>query len=117
MKTLSKDERGFIEEVASYVTGDERVKTAVPKVQSLLSKVTASAKREQNALVTSAVPMLSTEKKRIEDVLGRFLGHTVQCHYTIDESLVGGLKVQVADWIVDSSLTTQLRDIAQSLFL
>jgi F-type H+-transporting ATPase subunit delta len=117
MKTLSKDERGFIEEVASFVRNDTRAKRAVPRVRTLLTKVTAAAKREQNARVTSAVLLLEPEKKRIEGVLARLLGHTVDCHYSVDASLVGGIKIQVADWIVDSSLTTQLTDIAQSIFV
>jgi F-type H+-transporting ATPase subunit delta len=114
MKALSKDERGFIDEVASFVRSDARAKTAVPKVQSLITKVTAAAKKEQSAQIKSAVHLLVPEKKRIEAILVRLLGHVVECHYSVDESLIGGIKIQVADWIVDSSLTTQLVDIARS---
>lgn len=115
MKTLSKDARGFIEGVASYIRSDARARTVVPKVQSLLAKVTASAKREQSAHVKSAVALLPPEKKRIEALLARLLGHSVECQYSIDESLVGGIKIQIADWIVDSSLATQLADITRSI--
>ena len=115
MKTLSKNARGFIEEVATYVSRDAHARTAVPRVQSLLTKVTAEAKKERMAEVKSAVVLLGPEKKRIEAVLARLLGHSVECQYSIDESLLGGLKIQVADWIVDSSLRTQVASIAQSV--
>lgn len=115
MKILSKDARGFIEGVAAYIRSDARVKTVVPRVQSLLTKVTAAAKKEQSAQVKSAVGLLPAEKKRIEILLERFLGHAVVCHYHIDPSVVGGIQIQVADWIVDSSLTTQLTRIARSV--
>ena len=115
MKMLSKDARGFIEGVARFVRSDARAKTMIPRVQSLLTKVTAAAKKEQSAQVKSAVTLLPAEKKRIETLLERFLGHAVECHYHIDPSVVGGIKIQVADWIVDSSLTTQLTDIARSI--
>ena len=115
MKTLSKDARGFIEGVASYIRSDARAKTMVPRVASLITKVTTAAKREQSAQVKSAVELFPEEKKRIEAILVRLLGHTVECHYSIDTSLVGGIKIQVADWIVDSSLTTQVTTIAHSL--
>jgi len=115
MKMLSKDARGFIEEVASFVRSDARAKTIVPKMQSLLTKVTAAAKREQSAQVKSAVALLGPEKKRIEVILTTLLGHPVNCHYSVDESLVGGIKIQVADWVVDSSLTTQAATIARSV--
>ncbi len=115
MKALSKDARGFIEGVASYIRSDQRAKSVVPRVQSLITKVTASAKKEENAEVKSAVPLLSPEKKRVETLLAKLLGHTVTCHYRIDASLIGGIKIQVADWIVDSSLATQVATIAHSI--
>jgi F0F1-type ATP synthase delta subunit len=115
MKTLSKDARGFIEEVATYVRSDVRAKTVAPRVTTLLTKVTAAAKREQNAQVKSAVVLLDPEKKRIEAVLIGLLGHAVECHYSIDESLIGGVHIQVADWIVDSSLATQVAAIARAV--
>ena len=115
MKALSKDERGFIEGVASYIRSDARAKSVVPKVQSLITKVTASAKKEENAEVKSAVPLLAPEKKRVEALLTKLLGHTVTCHYRVDGSLIGGIQIQVADWTVDSSLATQVSTIAQSI--
>lgn len=115
MKTLSKDARGFIEEVASFVRSDARATSVAPRVSTLLTKVTASAKREQNAQVKSAIALLEPEKKRIESVLTKLLGHAVECHYSIDESLIGGIQIQVADWIVDSSLATQVATIAHSV--
>jgi ATP synthase F1 delta subunit len=113
MKVLSKDERGFIEGIASYVRSDTRARTAVPKVQSLLTKVTAAAKREQTAQIKSAVGLTAPEKKRVETLLSKLLEHNVECHYSVDASVLGGLKIQVADWVVDSSLSSQLKGIAR----
>ena len=48
-------------------------------------------------------------------LLAGLLGHTVTCHYSINTALIGGIKIQVADWIVDSSLSSQLTNIAHSL--
>lgn len=115
MKTLSKDARGFIEEVATYVRADARAKAVAPRVGTLLTKVTAAAKREQNAAVKSALPLIAPEKKRIELILAKLLGHTVSCHYRTDASLIGGIKIQIADWIVDSSLATQVATIARDI--
>lgn len=115
MKTFSKDARGFIEGVASYIRSDARAKSVVPKMQSLITKVTVAARKEEHAEVKSAVMLLLPEKKRVEALLAKLLGHSVTCHYSIDGSLVGGIKIQVADWIVDSSLATQVATIARSI--
>ena len=115
MKALSKDARGFIDSVASYVRSNAKTRSVAPKFQSLISKVTTAAKQEENAQVQSVVPLLPSEKKHVESILITLLGHPVTCHFSLNASLGGGIKIQVADWIVDSSLTTQLTSIAHSL--
>lgn len=115
MGTLSRDARGFIEGVTRYIRSDSRAKGVLPKVRSLLTRVTSQAKKEQVAHVTSAVALGAPEKKRTESALSGLLGHPVQCVYRIDASLLGGMKIQVADWIVDTSLLTQLGNIARSI--
>lgn len=115
MKSLTQDERGFIEGIASYIKSDARARGAVPKVKSLLAKVTASAKKEQSAQIISTVLLTDAEKKRIESILNKLLGHTVECHYSIDKSLIAGIKIQVADWIVDSSIITQVATMTRSI--
>jgi F0F1-type ATP synthase delta subunit len=115
MKTLSKDARGFIDEITTYVRSDARAQTVAPRVTTLLTQVTAAARREQTAQVKSAVTLLGPEKKRIEAVLVRLLGHAVECRYSVDKSLIGGIHIQVADWIVDSSLATQVATIAHAV--
>ena len=38
-----------------------------------------------------------------------------QMHYTVDESLIGGMVIRIGDRVVDSSIKTKLEDIARSL--
>lgn len=116
MKTLNKDARGFIDGVAHYVALSKDGKTISPKVQAFFTNVTKQAKKEHVAAVASAVTLSSQEKSVIQKALTTFLGHTVECRWGVDTDMIGGIKIQVADWVMDSSLQTQLEDIARSIY-
>lgn len=115
MKTLTKDARGFIEGVTAYIRQDRAGARVLPRVESLFTKVTATAKRERSARVLTAVPLTGAERDTVTKSLEKILGHAVECDFKVSEELLGGIKVQVADWVVDSSLATQLASIAESL--
>lgn len=115
MKPLSRDARGFVDSVESYIRSNAKGKQVLPKVASLLTKVTNSAKRERTAHVVSAVALTQSEKSAVVKMVSDVLGHEVECSFTVDHALLGGLKIQVADWVIDTSLSTQLASIAQNL--
>lgn len=115
MKALSKDARGFVESVTSYIKSDAHAKQVLPKVQSLLTKVTSAAKRERIARVTSVVALSQTEKSQVDQMIDALLGHNVECSFSVNPSLLGGLRIQVADWVIDTSLESQLTMLTRSL--
>lgn len=115
MKTLTHDARGFIDGVTKYIQAKGTGAAVLPKVQNFFSKVTYQAKKEHAATVTTVEPMTQSEKSSLEKTLAGLLGHDIECHYATSAELLGGMKVQVADWVVDSSLKTQLTTLSQSL--
>ena len=115
MKTLSKDERGLIDGVASYIRSDSRGKQILPKVSALFTKVTSAAKRERVATVASVVALSEAEKKSVGRMLSSIIGHDVECRFVINGELLGGMKITVADWVVDTSLARDLTQLAHSL--
>ena len=114
-QTLTKDAKGFIEGVVSYLSTDASAPSVMPRVTTLLHKVSAQAKKERLAKVYSVVSLTTDEKKLIIHVLTKLLGHTVEIEPVIDTHLVGGLRIQVADWILDTSLDHQLEEMMMSL--
>jgi len=115
MKTISKDARGFIDGVAKYMRGDSRGRQLLPKVTTLFGRVTSAAKKERVASVATVVPLSSDEKTAVQAMLERKLGHDVECQYRESRELLGGMKIQVADWVVDTSLSGQLADLTSGL--
>jgi len=112
---LTKDAKGLVEGVVTYLRGDARAKTVAPKVERFLGKVTAQARKEKEARVETSVALTDGETKSIEAMLVKLIGHPVSVTSIISPELIGGLRIQVADWIVDTTFQTQLAEIAASL--
>ncbi|MFM8179519.1 MAG: ATP synthase F1 subunit delta [Candidatus Kapaibacterium sp.] len=65
--------------------------------------------------VTSAVALDSGSMAAIEDGISKKYAKTPIAEYHVDASLKGGLRVQIGDVLLDSSLRTQLERLRDSL--
>ena len=115
MSTLARDARGFVDGVVGYLKHDGSVPGSLPKVRDLLHKVTARTQKEKVAAVASSVALVAAEKQRLAAALARIIGHSVELECTVAPHLLGGMKVAVGDWVVDTSLSGQLEAMAQGL--
>ncbi len=67
------------------------------------------------ATITSAFPMSDADKAGLVDVLAKKYGKRVEAVVTVDESLIGGARVQVGDDVVHASVRDTLNKMAQAL--
>lgn len=66
--------------------------------------------------ITSAAPLGEQERKRLEDIVARHIGHgTMEYEYAVDPSLIGGFTVSVDSQLLDASVATKLRQLRQHL--
>lgn len=68
------------------------------------------------AEITSAIPLSSEQKKKLEDKLlatTRYIQFDI--HYKVDAELIGGLVVRIGDRVVDSSIRTKIRNLTKDL--
>jgi F-type H+-transporting ATPase subunit delta len=112
---LGKDARGFVDGVVSYLKNEGKSKTTMPKVEAFLGRVTAQSKRQKTAKVVSSVALTAPEQKELVRVLSTVLGHEVALENSVNPGLVAGLWIQVGDWIVDTTLKSQLEQMATVL--
>lgn len=112
MKSVSKDARGFVEGVINHLKHGSKHGSMTPKVQSLLLKMSASAKHEHQATVESAVKLTPAETHSIARTLSRIAGHEVSLTRVIHPALIGGIRVTMADWVMDSSIRNELKEMA-----
>jgi F-type H+-transporting ATPase subunit delta len=67
------------------------------------------------ARVTSAVELSSEERELIGSKLSRRLGKQVTLSAAVDRTILGGLKVQYGDHLIDASLATRLNQLRRRL--
>ena len=89
--------------------------TSVHKAQTLLQAVTETAKRQNLARIESPVMLTEPEKQMLSRVLARVVGHDVKLECEVNAALIAGVRIQMADWIVDTSFENQLMEMSQLL--
>ncbi len=75
-----------------------------------VSELAAERRKRLLAVVHSAVPLSSAQQERLEGMLQRAYGRTVQVNITVDPTVVGGLRIQVGDEVVDGTMLSKLSE-------
>ncbi|WP_128380221.1 F0F1 ATP synthase subunit delta [Streptomyces cavernae] len=80
-----------------------------------LSKLAAERRNRLVAVVTSAVPLSDTQKRRLGAVLAKVYGHQMHLNLDVDPEVVGGIRVQVGDEVINGSIADRLEDASRRL--
>jgi F-type H+-transporting ATPase subunit delta len=67
------------------------------------------------AVVTTAVPLSDTQRRRLAAALGKLYGHTMHLNIDVDPEVVGGMRVQVGDEVINGSLADRIEDAGRRL--
>jgi F-type H+-transporting ATPase subunit delta len=70
--------------------------------------IAADVQQELLATVHTARPLSVTETARLTDALGKAYGATVHLLVVDDPDLIGGLRVEIGDDVIDGSVSTKL---------
>ncbi|KQQ27713.1 F0F1 ATP synthase subunit delta [Frondihabitans sp. Leaf304] len=79
------------------------------------SAIVADQSDELVAVVTSAAPIAQEQVTRLEAGLARQFGRNLRVNLVIDPSILGGLRVQVGDEVIDGTVSTRLSDLRLQL--
>lgn len=86
--------------------------SALGAVMADFDKLVAHHNGEVKAEVTSAHALTKTQVTALAKNLKAAVGNDVSIEATVDETLLGGLKVKVGSQMIDSSLKTKLDNLA-----
>lgn len=92
---------------ALVVAGNRRLYALRGMIDAYLA-ILAKRRGEVTASVTVARPLDAAQTARLEETLRRSVGGKVKIETRIDESLIGGLIVQIGSRLVDASLRSKL---------
>ena len=76
-------------------------------------KLCASNRGEVKALMVSSKELTENELENLSSELSKSMGSTIKFEYSVDKSLIGGLKLQLGSIMIDTSLKNKLRKYKQ----
>lgn len=115
MKTVKTEAHEFVSGVVGYLQNEKLGEKTLPKIQTLLTRISTVDRQAKEALVETSVVLNLEEKQNLEILLSKLIGHTVHFIYKINRDLLGGLRVVMGDWVIDTSFKKQLELMAQGL--
>ena len=74
-------------------------------------KLLDASEKMSDAVIRSAVPLTEDQKLRLKEKLERLCKNQVTMIYEIDESLMGGIVVEIDGKIMDGSLRRRLNEV------
>ncbi|MER7840549.1 F0F1 ATP synthase subunit delta [Streptomyces sp. NPDC096040] len=80
-----------------------------------LSKLAAERRNRVVAVVTSAVPLSEPQKQRLGAALAKLYGRKMHLNLDVDPAVVGGIRVQVGDEVINGSIADRLEDAARRM--
>ena len=80
-----------------------------------LSKLAAERRDRVVAVVTSAVPLSDTQKRRLGAALAKLYGRQMHLNLDVDPEVLGGIRVQVGDEVINGSLADRIEDAARRM--
>ena len=87
----------------------------IRQVLSRAMELVADQRGRTVATVVSAVPLSAAQSGRLAAALSKRYGTDVSINTVIDPSVVGGVRVQIADDVIDASVSSRLAELRQRL--
>ena len=80
-----------------------------------LSKLAAERRDRLVATVTSAVPLNDRQKQRLCAALAKLYGRQMHLNIDVDPEVLGGIRVQVGDEVINGSIADRLEDAGRRM--
>ena len=87
----------------------------IAAIEEEFQRLADDAAGRVRATVTTAVELTPKDRDRVEDELSKRLGKEIRMQVVVDPRILGGLKLQYGDRLVDASVSTRLQQLRRRL--
>lgn len=95
-------------------TASLRSRSITSALNAILERA-AERRRRLSAVVVAAAPLTEAQVGRLGGILERVYGRPVQVNVSVDERVVGGLRIQVGSEVVDATVLSRLDEARRRL--
>lgn len=124
--TIATEERMALISAAPHVFDPETTNLAklliessrvrdIGEIEQEFQRLADEAAGRVRATVTTAVELTAKDRDRVEDELSKRLGKEIRMELVVDPRILGGLKLQYGDRLVDASVSTRLQQLRRRL--
>ena len=107
---LSKNLKNFM-----FLLIEKRRIFFVEKIIDSFLKICALKRGEVKASLVSSKELSETELENISKELSSSLSSTIKFNYKVDKELIGGLKLQLGSFMIDTSIKSKLNKYKQKM--
>lgn len=100
--------------LAKLLVESDRV-LEIANIAAEYGRLADAAAGRVRATVTTAVELDARERDRVAEELSRRLGQEVRLDVVVDPRILGGIKLQYGDRLVDASVATKLQQLRRRL--
>lgn len=111
---LGKDADKSLHNFVNLLSSNDRL-AVLPEISQQFEILKAEVESALDGVLYTAQAIDGKQEKAIEDALSKRLNKTVKLETQIDESLIGGVKVKVGDFVIDGSIRARLEKMAGAL--
>ena len=87
----------------------------ISKIMNSFLRLCMKKRGELKASLISSKELSNVELEKISKDLSTSMGSIIKFHYRIDKELIGGLKLQLGSFMIDTSIKNKLKKIEQRL--
>lgn len=98
-----------------YILIEKRREYHLESIISSFKKLVDKEEKILNVEVTSAVKMQQSSLNKLKKRLKELLDKNIRINNIVNEKLIGGLVLKVEDYIIDGSLTFELKKLEQKI--
>lgn len=87
----------------------------LPQISELYERLKAQYESVLEAKIVSAFPLESRQLEKLVSVLEAKFKRKVKAQVSVDNNLIGGVKIEIGDQVIDSSVSGKLEAMAAAL--
>ncbi|MBK5248849.1 MAG: F0F1 ATP synthase subunit delta [Actinomycetales bacterium] len=88
---------------------------SITSALTMMSELAAERRKRLLAIVTAASPLTQAQQDRLRELLQRVYSREVQVNLALDPDVVGGLRIQIGDDVMDATMLSRLDEARRRL--